>query len=96
MASWGHPAGGGQTIPGETGFRLKIMELVELRAMHWRSNLAHTQYYVNRPEQRRPPLPPAKDPPLEPDPNPPMPQQFVPQNHLYMPPELGGSVPLVQ
>ncbi|CAJ0956599.1 unnamed protein product, partial [Mesorhabditis belari] len=34
-----------------TPCRLKIMELVELRAMHWRSNLAHSQYYVNRPEQ---------------------------------------------
>ncbi|ETN73633.1 hypothetical protein NECAME_00720 [Necator americanus] len=36
-----------------TPCRLKIMELVELRAMHWRSNLAHSQYYLNRPEQRR-------------------------------------------
>ncbi|CAI4221768.1 unnamed protein product [Auanema sp. JU1783] len=33
-----------------TPCRLKIMELVELRAMYWRSNLAHSQYYVNRPE----------------------------------------------
>ncbi|VDM54198.1 unnamed protein product [Angiostrongylus costaricensis] len=35
-----------------TPCRLKIMELVELRAMHWRSNLAHSQYYLNRPEQK--------------------------------------------
>ncbi|VDO71541.1 unnamed protein product [Haemonchus placei] len=34
-----------------TPCRLKIMELVELRAMHWRSNLAHSQYYLKRPEQ---------------------------------------------
>ncbi|EGT46462.1 hypothetical protein CAEBREN_32089 [Caenorhabditis brenneri] len=33
-----------------TPCRLKIMELVELRAMNWRTNLAHSQYYVNRPE----------------------------------------------
>jgi hypothetical protein len=34
-----------------TPCRLKMMELVELRAMGWRPNLAHTQYYLNRPEQ---------------------------------------------
>ncbi|KAH7727670.1 KH domain-containing protein [Aphelenchoides avenae] len=34
-----------------TPCRLKMMELIELRAMGWRSNLAHTQYYLNRPEQ---------------------------------------------
>jgi hypothetical protein len=33
-----------------TPCRLKMMELVELRAMGWRPNLAHTQYYLNRPE----------------------------------------------
>lgn len=31
-----------------TPCRLKIMELVELRAMGWRPNLAHSQYYLNR------------------------------------------------
>lgn len=31
-----------------TPCRLKIMELVELRAMAWRPNLAHSQYYLNR------------------------------------------------
>lgn len=31
-----------------TPCRLKMMELVELRAMGWRPNLAHTQYYFNR------------------------------------------------
>lgn len=28
--------------------RLKMMEIVELRAMGWRPNLAYTQYYLNR------------------------------------------------
>ena len=28
--------------------RLKMMELIELRAMHWRPNLSHTKYYLNR------------------------------------------------
>ena len=37
-----------------TPCRLKMMELVELRAMGWRPNLAHTQYYLNRPEQPPP------------------------------------------
>lgn len=31
-----------------TPCRLKIMELVELRAMGWKPNLAHSQYYLNR------------------------------------------------
>uniref|UniRef100_A0A914W4I7 K Homology domain-containing protein n=1 Tax=Plectus sambesii TaxID=2011161 RepID=A0A914W4I7_9BILA len=31
-----------------TPCRLKIMELVELRAMGWRPSLAHSQYYLNR------------------------------------------------
>ncbi|CAG9529752.1 unnamed protein product [Cercopithifilaria johnstoni] len=35
-----------------TPCRLKMMELVELRAMGWRPSLAHTQYYLNRPEQQ--------------------------------------------
>lgn len=34
-----------------TPCRLKMMELVELRAMGWRPSLAHTQYYLSRPEQ---------------------------------------------
>uniref|UniRef100_A0A915EGT2 K Homology domain-containing protein n=1 Tax=Ditylenchus dipsaci TaxID=166011 RepID=A0A915EGT2_9BILA len=34
-----------------TPCRLKMMELVELRAMGWRPNYSHTQYYLNRPEQ---------------------------------------------
>lgn len=37
-----------------TPCRLKMMELVELRAMGWRPSLAHTQYYLNRPEQQQP------------------------------------------
>ncbi|MCP9264136.1 KH domain protein [Dirofilaria immitis] len=36
-----------------TPCRLKMMELVELRAMGWRPSLAHTQYYLNRPEQQQ-------------------------------------------
>ncbi|CAI5437807.1 unnamed protein product [Caenorhabditis angaria] len=40
-----------------TPCRLKIMELVELRAMNWRTNLAHSQYYVNRPEGQHDPAP---------------------------------------
>lgn len=31
-----------------TPCRLKMMELVELRAMGWRPNLAHSQYYLSR------------------------------------------------
>lgn len=31
-----------------TPCRLKMMELVELRAMGWRPNLAHSQYYLTR------------------------------------------------
>ncbi|KAK6050313.1 hypothetical protein COOONC_12183 [Cooperia oncophora] len=57
--------------------RLKIMELVELRAMHWRSNLAHSQYYLKRPEQRV-----KQEPPVTPQP-----MTFLPQNPLFMPPE---------
>ncbi|KAI6183015.1 KH domain-containing protein [Aphelenchoides bicaudatus] len=34
-----------------TPCRLKIMELIELRAMHWKTNLAHTQYYLNKTER---------------------------------------------
>ncbi|KAI6207379.1 KH domain-containing protein [Aphelenchoides besseyi] len=34
-----------------TPCRLKIMELIELRAMSWKTNLAHTQYYLNRLEK---------------------------------------------
>uniref|UniRef100_A0A0R3RIJ4 KH domain-containing protein n=1 Tax=Elaeophora elaphi TaxID=1147741 RepID=A0A0R3RIJ4_9BILA len=36
-----------------TPCRLKMVELVELRAMGWRPSLAHTQYYLNRPEQQQ-------------------------------------------
>ncbi|EFO19550.1 KH domain-containing protein [Loa loa] len=42
-----------------TPCRLKMMELVELRAMGWRPSLAHTQYYLNRPEQQQPQIDPA-------------------------------------
>ena len=35
-----------------TPCRLKMMEIVELRAMGWRPNLAHSQYYLNRLEQQ--------------------------------------------
>jgi hypothetical protein len=27
------------------------MELIELRAMGWKTNLAHTQYYLNKAEK---------------------------------------------
>ncbi|KAJ1369782.1 hypothetical protein KIN20_031342 [Parelaphostrongylus tenuis] len=56
-----------------TPCRLKIMELVELRAMHWRSNLAHSQYYLNRPEQQHEQSVPAQQ------------MTFLPQNPLFMP-----------
>lgn len=56
-----------------TPCRLKIMELVELRAMHWRSNLAHSQYYLNRPEQQQEPTVPVQQ------------MTFLPQNPLFMP-----------
>lgn len=36
-----------------TPCRLKIMELIELRAMGWRSNLQHSQYYINREQFER-------------------------------------------
>lgn len=82
-----------------TPCRLKIMELVELRAMHWRTNLAHSQYYANRPEHQEPTslfssssssLPaqpqPQQSPPLQHS------QQFIPQNAaMYMPQEMGGA-----
>lgn len=42
-----------------TPCRLKMMELVELRAMGWRPSLAHTQYYLNRPEQQQQQIDPA-------------------------------------
>ncbi|XGW19716.1 hypothetical protein V3C99_003509 [Haemonchus contortus] len=58
-----------------TPCRLKIMELVELRAMHWRSNLAHSQYYLKRPEQQQ-------EQPVTPQP-----MTFLPQSPLFMPPE---------
>ncbi|EYB99705.1 hypothetical protein Y032_0120g896 [Ancylostoma ceylanicum] len=58
-----------------TPCRLKIMELVELRAMHWRSNLAHSQYYLNRPEQQQEQAMPAQQ------------MAFLPQNPLFIPPD---------
>ncbi|WKX91403.1 hypothetical protein Q1695_009892 [Nippostrongylus brasiliensis] len=63
-----------------TPCRLKIMELVELRAMHWRSNLAHSQYYLNRPEQQQ-------EPPVTPQP-----MSFLPQSPLFVPPETPPTV----
>lgn len=35
-----------------TSCRLEMMEIIELRAMCWRPNLAHTQYYLNRLKQK--------------------------------------------
>lgn len=58
-----------------TPCRLKIMELVELRAMHWRSNLAHSQYYLNRPEQQHEASVLAQQ------------MTFLPNNPLFMPTE---------
>ncbi|KJH51086.1 KH domain protein [Dictyocaulus viviparus] len=54
-------------------FRLKIMELVELRAMHWRSNLAHSQYYLNRPEQQHEQVLPTQQ------------MTFLPHSPLFVP-----------
>jgi len=34
-----------------TPCRLKIMELIELRAMGWKTNLSHSQYYLNKAEK---------------------------------------------
>uniref|UniRef100_A0A8R1IIC9 MIF4G domain-containing protein n=1 Tax=Caenorhabditis japonica TaxID=281687 RepID=A0A8R1IIC9_CAEJA len=74
-----------------TPCRLKIMELVELRAMNWRTNLAHSQYYVNRPEGQHDPAPTVGIPttqsssvtsPVPQSPNPPM--QFVPPPNSMM------------
>ncbi|CAA22321.1 Eukaryotic translation initiation factor 4E-binding protein Mextli homolog [Caenorhabditis elegans] len=79
-----------------TPCRLKIMELVELRAMNWRTNLAHSQYYVNRPEGQHDPAPTVGIPPSATSPptqvtssvtspvpsSPQPPMQFVPQNPM--------------
>ncbi|CAB3408967.1 unnamed protein product [Caenorhabditis bovis] len=73
-----------------TPCRLKIMELVELRAMSWRTNLAHSQYYVNRPVQQRDPAPsvgiPASSVQSTPSPttSPNAPMQFVPPNPMFI------------
>ncbi|VDP32297.1 unnamed protein product [Heligmosomoides polygyrus] len=64
-----------------TPCRLKIMELVELRAMHWRTNLAHSQYYLNRPEQQQEPAVT------------PQPMTFLPQSPLFMPPDTPPAAP---
>ncbi|CAD6184428.1 unnamed protein product [Caenorhabditis auriculariae] len=85
-----------------TPCRLKIMELVELRAMHWRSNLAHSQYYVNRPEQHHDPAPvtssaalPMTSSPSNGQPTSPVPQQmpFVPQSPMFLPQDMGATNP---
>ncbi|CAI2294310.1 unnamed protein product [Caenorhabditis sp. 36 PRJEB53466] len=84
-----------------TPCRLKIMELVELRAMNWRTNLAHSQYYVNRPEGQHDPAPTVGIPavttqsssvtsPVPSSPNPPM--QFVPPNPMMFAQDpMGGN-----
>ncbi|CAD5207933.1 unnamed protein product [Bursaphelenchus okinawaensis] len=36
-----------------TPCRLKVMELIELRAMGWRPNMAHSQYYINKVEETK-------------------------------------------
>uniref|UniRef100_A0AC34QMR3 K Homology domain-containing protein n=1 Tax=Panagrolaimus sp. JU765 TaxID=591449 RepID=A0AC34QMR3_9BILA len=45
-----------------TPCRLKMMEIVELRAMAWRPNLAHTQYYLGRGQSGQPDQPPTQSP----------------------------------
>ncbi|CAL2028157.1 unnamed protein product [Caenorhabditis brenneri] len=86
-----------------TPCRLKIMELVELRAMNWRTNLAHSQYYVNRPEGQHDPAPTVGIPqssgqstspqsvtsPVPQSPQPPM--QFVPPNPMMFQDPMGGA-----
>lgn len=89
-----------------TPCRLKIMELVELRAMNWRTNLAHSQYYVNRPEGQHDPAPTVGIPPSATSSSPsqmtssvtsPVPQspqppmQFVPQNPMMFQDPMGGG-----
>jgi len=70
-----------------------MMELVELRAMGWRPNLAHTQYYLNRPEQQ--PQSPVTNstPPIFPNVHSNF-NQFHQQNQqpLYIPPETSSSI----
>uniref|UniRef100_A0A1I7U1E6 KH domain-containing protein n=1 Tax=Caenorhabditis tropicalis TaxID=1561998 RepID=A0A1I7U1E6_9PELO len=84
-----------------TPCRLKIMELVELRAMNWRTNLAHSQYYVNRPEGQHDPAPTVGIPqsstspqsvasPVPQSPQPP-PMQFVPPNPMMFQDPMGGA-----
>ncbi|PAV70175.1 hypothetical protein WR25_12795 [Diploscapter pachys] len=72
-----------------TPCRLKIMELVELRAMHWRSNLAHSQYYVNRPEHQE--SPPTVAPTPQPAVTQPQLQPFVPQSPLFLPQDMTAN-----
>lgn len=88
-----------------TPCRLKIMELVELRAMNWRTNLAHSQYYVNRPEGQHDPAPSVGIPqssgtssspqsvtsPVPQSPQPPM--QFVPPNPMMFQDPMGVGGP---
>ncbi|ULU14149.1 hypothetical protein L3Y34_016575 [Caenorhabditis briggsae] len=89
-----------------TPCRLKIMELVELRAMNWRTNLAHSQYYVNRPEGQHDPAPTVGIPPssatsqsaqmtssvTSPVPQSPQPpMQFVPPNPMMFQDPMGGG-----
>lgn len=89
-----------------TPCRLKIMELVELRAMNWRTNLAHSQYYVNRPEGQHDPAPtigfpqssatpphvaPSVTSPVPQSPQPPL--QFVPPNPMIFQDPMGGANP---
>lgn len=90
-----------------TPCRLKIMELVELRAMNWRTNLAHSQYYVNRPEGQHDPAPTVGIPQssissspsqmtssvTSPVPQSPQPpmHSFVPQNPMMFQDPMGGG-----
>lgn len=78
-----------------TPCRLKIMELVELRAMNWRTNLAHSQYYVNRPEGQHDPAPTVGIPQSTASSSPsqmtssvtsPVPQSPQPPMHSFVPP----------
>uniref|UniRef100_A0A1I7S1T2 KH domain-containing protein n=1 Tax=Bursaphelenchus xylophilus TaxID=6326 RepID=A0A1I7S1T2_BURXY len=81
-----------------TPCRLKVMELIELRAMGWRPNMAHSQYYINKAEETRnepkkevvenrsPPVPAHKAPPAreyQPNYGPPFVPSFVAQQPMY-------------
>ncbi|KAE9547358.1 hypothetical protein FO519_009430 [Halicephalobus sp. NKZ332] len=75
-----------------TPCRLKMMELVELRAMGWRPNLAHTQYYLNRPEQTQSPVTNTSSPVFTPNLHTQFNQYSQQNQQMYIPQETSTSI----